>query len=99
MIASLSSVCLARISWTMPMTLLAMMSRPNIPLINEPVAKTMSSKTPRIALIRVNTLARTICPTVRVTRSGISLLLPSATRCATSASVKPAVAEAERVIG
>ncbi len=32
MIASLSSVCLARISWTMPMTLLAM-SRPNIPLI------------------------------------------------------------------
>ena len=38
-IASLSSVCLARISCTMPMTLLAMMSSPNSPLITEPVSQ------------------------------------------------------------
>ena len=44
----------------MPMTLLATMSRPNSPLISEPVTSTMSSSTPRIALIRVKTLARTI---------------------------------------
>jgi hypothetical protein len=88
-IASLSSVCLARISWTMPMMLLAMMSKPNMPLISEPVASTSTSSTVRIALIRVKTLARTMSTTPRVARCGISLPLPSATRCATSASVRP----------
>lgn len=88
-IARLSSVCFARSSWIIPMMLLAMISRPNIPLITEPVARTISSSTPRIALILVNTLARTIWATLRVARSGMSLLLPSANRAATSASVKP----------
>ena len=55
--ASLSSVCLARSSWMMPIALLAMISRPNAPLITEPVDSTMTSSTPRIALIRVKTLA------------------------------------------
>ena len=91
MIASLSSVCLARISWVMPMTLLATMSRPNMPLITDPVARTMSNRTPRIALILVKTLARTIAATLRVARSVTALLLPSATRCATSTSVSPPV--------
>ncbi len=47
----------------------------------------MTSSTPRMALIRVNTLARTMSDTLRAARVGTSLLLPSATRCATSASV------------
>lgn len=87
--ASLSSVCLARISWTMPTTLLAMISRPNMPLITEPVASTMSSNTPRIALIRVNTLARTMSAMLRVARCRTALRWPCATRWATSASVRP----------
>ena len=73
----------------MPIALLAMMSRPNSPLITEPVASTMISSTPRIALMRVNTLARTISETLRAARVGTSLVLPSATRCATSASDRP----------
>ena len=44
MIASLSSVCLARISCTMPITLLATMSRPNSPLITEPVSSTIKQQ-------------------------------------------------------
>jgi len=80
---------LARISWTIPITLLATMSKPNMPLITEPVASTMISSTPRIALILVKTLARMMSTTPRVARSGISLPLPWATRCATSASVRP----------
>ncbi len=73
------------------MTLLATMSRPNNPLITEPVASTIISNTPRIALIRVKTLARTMAAMLRVARSATALLLPSATRCATSASVRPDV--------
>ena len=74
----------------MPMALLAMMSRPNSPLISDPVASTMRNSTPRMALMRVNTLARTMSPTLREAREGTSLVLPSATRVATSASVRPA---------
>src|SRR5215212_8397608 len=37
--ASLSSVCLARSSWMMPIALLAMISIPNAPLMIEPVDK------------------------------------------------------------
>ena len=81
---------MARISWMMPMALLAMMSRPNSPLIREPVASTMRNSTPRMALIRVKTLARTISCTVRDARLGTSLVLPSAIRAATSASDRPA---------
>ena len=90
MIARLSRVFFARNSWMMPIPLLAMMSRPNRPLISEPVANTMASSTPRIALIRVKTLARTISATLREARLGTSLVLPAATRAATSASESPA---------
>ena len=40
--------------------------------------------------MRVNTLARTMSPTLREARVGTSLVLPSATRAATSASDRPA---------
>ncbi len=88
-IASLSSVCLARSSWMMPIALLAMISNPNRPLITDPVDSTMTNSTPRMALIRVKTLARTISETLRAARVGTSLVMPSATRWATSASVSP----------
>ena len=74
----------------MPIALLAMISSPNAPLITEPVDSTMISSTPRIALIRVKTLARTMSETLRAARVGTSLVLPSATRWATSASDSPA---------
>lgn len=89
-IASLSSVFLARSSWMMPIALLAMISRPNAPLMTDPVDSTMISRTPRIALMRVKTLARTISDTLRAALVGTSLVLPSATRWATSASLNPA---------
>src|SRR5690349_368807 len=88
-IASLSRVCLARNSWMMPMPLLAMINSPNMPLIKDPVDSTMRNSTPRMALMRVNTLPRTISETLRAARAGTSLALPSATRWATSASVSP----------
>ncbi|CPU58027.1 Uncharacterised protein [Mycobacteroides abscessus] len=73
----------------MPTALLAMISRPNAPLMIEPVDSTMMSSTPRIALIRVNTLARTMSDTLRAARDGTSLVFPCATRSATSAAVRP----------
>ena len=87
--ASLSRVCFARSSWMMPIALLAMISSPKAPLITDPVDSTMISSTPRMALIRVKTLARTMSETLRAARVGTSLVLPSATRCATSASERP----------
>ena len=87
--ARLSRVFLARSSWMMPMALLAMISRPNSPLISEPVASTIRNSTLRIALMRVKTLARTMSDTLREARDGTALVLPSATRVATSASVRP----------
>jgi hypothetical protein len=44
---------------------------------------------PKMALIRVKTLARTMSAMLRAARWGTALLLPSATRCATSASLRP----------
>ena len=82
----------------MPMALLAMISSPNSPLISDPVASTMTKSTPRMALMRVNTLALTMSETVRAARLGTSLVLPAATRWATSASERPAARAAE-VIG
>ena len=73
----------------MPMELLATISRPNRPLISDPVASTMANSTPRMALMRVKTLALMMSPTLRDARDGTSLVLPSATRAATSASVRP----------
>ena len=78
----------------MPIALLAMISRPNEPLITEPVDSTMTSSTPRMALIRVKTLALTMSDTLRAARVGTSLVLPSATRWATSASVSPVACNA-----
>jgi hypothetical protein len=78
---------------TVPMKLLAMIKTPNRPLITEPVAFTMANSTPRIALIGVNTLARTMSATLRVARLGTSLTLRSATRWATSASVSPVASD------
>ena len=72
--ASLSRVCLARSSWMMPIALLAMISRPKAPLITEPVDSTMTSSTPRMALMRVNTLALTMSETLRAARVGTSLV-------------------------
>ena len=48
--------------------------------------------------MRVNTLARTISETLRAARVGTSLVLPSATRWATSASDRPG-GDAQSVIG
>ena len=89
-IARLSRVFFARSSWMMPMPLLAMISRPNSPLINDPVASTSMNSTPRMALMRVKTLDRTMSETLREARAGTSLVLPSAIRAATSASDRPA---------
>ena len=74
----------------MPIPLLATISSPNMPLISDPVDSTMSSSTPRMALMRVNTLARTISATLREARVGTSLVLPSAIRAATSSAERPA---------
>src|SRR5687767_13609013 len=49
----------------------------------------MASIAPRIALNRVNTLARTIWTVVRVGAAGTSLTCPRATRSATSAVERP----------
>src|SRR5574340_937263 len=73
----------------MPTPLFAMISRPNMPSIIDPVASTMSNRTPRIALIRVNTFALMMSLTERLARSGTSLVCPAATRSATWAAVKP----------
>ncbi len=54
----------------MPIPLFATISRPNMPSMIEPVASTMRNSTPRIALIRVNTFARTMSLTDRDARSG-----------------------------
>ncbi len=82
----------------MPIPLLAMISRPNSPLMSEPVTSTIRKSTPRIALIRVKMLDFTMSETLRAARVGTSLVLPSATRSATSASDRPAASAAE-VIG
>jgi hypothetical protein len=92
--ASSSSVRLARNSWMMPIALLATIRMPNSPLITDPVVSTMISRTPRIALMRVKTLARKISETLRAARAGTSLLLPSATHWATSSSDRPAASVA-----
>ena len=68
--ASLSRVCLARSSWMMPIALLAMISRPNSPLMSDPVASTMRKSTPRMALMRVKILDLTMSDTLRAARVG-----------------------------
>ncbi|OPZ52048.1 MAG: hypothetical protein BWY91_02478 [bacterium ADurb.BinA028] len=80
---------LARNSWMIPIALLAMMSSPKAALMSLPVVRTMTSRMPRMALIRVRTLARTISPVERPLRAGMSFVRPSRTRSATSALVRP----------
>ena len=59
-----------------------------------PITTITASSAPRMALKRVNTLARTISPSVRLVRSPVSLVCPRATRSCTSAAVEALVAGA-----
>ena len=67
----------------------AISTRPKSASCNGPTTRMIASIAPRIALNRVNTLARTIWPTVRVGAAGTSLTCPRATRSSTSAAVSP----------
>ena len=87
--ASASSVRLAFTSCTMPISALATRTTPNVASWISPTTRMTTSIVPRIALNRVNTLARTISPSVRLVRSPVSLTWPCATRSATSAAVRP----------
>ena len=55
-----SRVCLARSSWTMPMSALATSTMPKSASWYSPMARTTTSSVPRMALNRVKTLARTM---------------------------------------
>ncbi len=87
--ASLSSVRLARTSWKMPMAELATRMSAKVASWIGPITTITASAAPRMALNRVNTLARTISPRVRLVRSPVSLVCPRATRSCTSAEVRP----------
>ena len=87
--ASWSSLRLASTSWTIPIAELTTMTMPNSPSAGDPNTRISTSIVPRMALKRVNTLARTISVSVRLVRSPASLTSPRATRSATSAAVSP----------
>ena len=87
--ARLSRVCLARSSWTMPIAVLAMITRPKRPSWIGPTTRMIAKRMPIRALKRVKTLARTISESDRLERTGTSLTSPRATRSATSALVRP----------
>lgn len=89
MTARASRVFLARSSWTMPMPVLATMTKPNRPSWIGPTIRMITKSTPMMALKRVRTLARTISVAEREDRTGTSLTSPRATRSATSAAVSP----------
>jgi hypothetical protein len=89
LIVNRSRVRFARSSWTMPVTLLATISSPNMPSSGCPVTMMIANSTARIALMRVNTFPRTISRTLRLTRTGTSLVRPSARRRATSPALSP----------
>ena len=55
----------------------AMINSPNIALMSDPVASTMTRRTPSIALMRVKTFALIIDQVERPDRSGSVLPLPS----------------------
>ncbi len=73
----------------MPIPLLAMMISPKRPFLNDPVVITSAKRTPSMALMRVNTLARMISPTVRPVFSPATFTCPAETRWATCAAVSP----------
>src|SRR6266511_2679173 len=87
--ASWSRVRLARSSWMMPMSALLTRTMPNSASCGCPTARMTTSSTPRIALNRVKTFARTISPNVRLVRSELVFVAPCATRSWTSAAVRP----------
>ena len=84
-----SSTFFARSSWTTPITLFATITAPNSASFGDPAAMTSAARMPMIRLIGVNTLARTICDTLRVGAGGTVLACPAATRSATSPAVSP----------
>lgn len=84
-----SRVVFARHSWTMPMPVLARITKPKRLSWIGATNSMISQSTPMIALNRVKTFARTISPIDRLLRSGTSLTCPRATRSATSAAVRP----------
>ena len=63
---SWSSTFLARSSWTTPITLLATMTPANNASFGDPATITSAARMATMKLIGVNTLPRTIWPTVRV---------------------------------
>jgi len=73
----------------MPTSEFATITPPNNASRNAPAANTMSTSTSIRPLNRVNTLARRISVTVREGAGGTALVLPWATRVATSAAVRP----------
>jgi hypothetical protein len=87
--ASRSSVCFARISWTMPISALATSTIPNVASWISPTARMTTSIAPRMALKRVRMLARRISVYVRLVRSPASFVSRRSTRSRTSASVRP----------
>ena len=86
---SWSSTRLARSSWTTPITLLATITPPNNASFGDPARITSAARIATMKLIGVNTLARTIWPTLRVGALGISFDNPLETRSLTSAAVSP----------
>ena len=85
----LSSVRLARHSCTTPINVLATNTKPNKESAPSPKIRMRTNIDPSNALMRVNTLARRISPTVRLVRSSAALTCPACTRSATSAAVSP----------
>ena len=87
--ASSSRVRLARSSWTMPMSALAIRTPPNSASCSCPTARITTRRPPSRKLNGVITFERMICPTVRLRVSGMSFARPDSRRSATSASVRP----------
>ncbi len=86
---SRSRVALARYSWTTPITMFRIITKPKRASRHSPRTRTVPISTLMMALNRVKTLARRISPNVRDDRWSLTLTFPSATRWATSAAVSP----------
>ena len=89
MTVSRSDVRFARTSCTTPISALATRMIPNSPSRAGPRTRMTASNPPRIALNRVRTFARMICPTVRPWRSDGRLPSPASMHAAASADVRP----------
>ncbi len=73
----------------MPTPVLNTMTSPNSASWIGATMRITTSSTPRMALKRVNVLARTIAPMLRLGLVGTALVAPSRTRCATWVSSSP----------